>query len=185
MKMLRIIMMMLMIMVLPSGVFAAMPDISAGSTRLDLGTGCYVLEGNVRVVDRGRIMTANEATVQIGSQKVWANGSVTLEQDGITFSCDSLLVKGKENCADVYGNVNFNQEKVISITADAGHFQWDTKLADFYGNVTVKSEGKEDVYSHVQYNVQEQKIILTETGDVEVPEPDMSIKPEPAGIFPF
>lgn len=186
MKALRAICLLIMLMMAPAWAFAAMPDISAGSTRLDFGTGCYILEGNVRVADRGRIMTADEAKVQIGSQKVWANGNVTLVQDGITFSCDSLFVKGQEKSADVRGNVNFNQEKVISIKADAAHFQWDTKLADFYGNVLVKAEGqKEQSYSHVQYNVPEQRLILAETGDVAIPEIDMSMTPEAAGIIPF
>lgn len=175
-----------MLMVIPAWTFAAMPDISAGNTYLDFETGCYLLEGNVRVADRGRIITADEAKAQIGSQKVWANGNVTLVQDGITLSCDNVFVRGREKSVDVRGNVDFNQEEVINVKADAAHFQWDTKLVDFYGNVLVKEEGQvEQVYSHVQYNIPEQVILFTETGDVEIPEPDMSVTPEAAGMFPF
>ena len=188
MKALRMMLFLLLILVVPTGAFAAMPDISAGNTYFELGSGCYVLEGNVRVAARGRVMTAKEARVQITSQKVWAKGDVTLVQDGITFHCDSIFVQGKEKSVDILGNVNFVQEDVITITSDIAHFSWDTKLADFYGNVRVQENGKEEqVYDHIQYHVREQKLLATDTHLDSIPEPDMEVTPEEdgdAGMLP-
>ena len=173
--------------------FAAMPDISAGETHFDFSSGCYVLKNNVRVVARGRTMTANEAKVQIMSQKVWANGDVTLTQNGYSFKCDSIFVQGKLKTVDVLGNVDFSQDNIIAITSSVGQFSWGTKIADFYGKVNVKvSEGAQltfgeglvvdengidGEYDHVQYNVRESKILLLEKHVdsipiTEFPEPD-------------
>ncbi len=163
---------------------AAMPDISAGETRFDIASGCYVLKNNVRVVARGRTMTAQEAKVSITSQKVWAQGDVTLEQDGITFRCDSIYVQGLEKMVDVLGNVNFDATDLIKITSEIAKFSWSTKIADFYGKVKIDpiaadgltfAEGidpnfdRNRTYDHVQYNVVEKKILLLEDKPAEEP----------------
>ena len=173
--------------------FAAMPDISAGQTYFDFKSGCYVLKNNVRVVARGRTMTANEAKVQIASQKVWANGDVSLEQEGFSFKCDSIFVQGKLKTVDVLGSVYFVQDNVITITSSVGQFSWDNKVADFYGQVKVNVAKKakinfddnlnidenniNGVYDHVQYNIRESKIILLDKKydpipNITFPEPD-------------
>lgn len=164
---------------------AAMPDISAGETYFDFSKGCYVLRNNVKVVDRGRTMTADEAIVQIRSQKVWATGNVTLLQEGIKFSCDKIFVQGLEKSVEVIGNVDFNQDDEIKITSDVGTFSWDSKVADFYGhvkisavninsNLKIKKSKINGTYDHIQYNIPEKKIIAL----------DKRFKPMPNMKFP-
>lgn len=180
-----------MLIIAPIKTSASTPDISAGETHFDFSSGCYILKNNVKVIARGRIMTANEAKVQMMSQKVWANGDVTLKQDGYSFRCDSIYVQGKLKTVDVLGNVHFVQDDVISITSKVGQFSWNTKVADFYGNVKVSvadieklnlsgnvNAGEIDgIYDHVQYNVREKIILLLEKNSgsipiIKFPEPD-------------
>lgn len=191
----RTIIFVLLLLFIPIKVFASMPDISAGETHFDFSSGCYILKNNVQVIARGRTMTANEAKVQIMSQKVWANGDVTLKQEGYYFKCDSIYVQGKLKTVDVLGNVEFAQDDVISITSRVGQFSWGTKVANFYGDVKVNiadieklnfADGlnidKDNVagtYDHVQYNIREKIIILLEKNvdsipKMEFPEPDPS-----------
>ena len=183
------------LMIAPVKTFAAMPDITAGETHFDFSSGCYILKNNVQVIARGRTMTANEAKVQIMSQKVWANGDVTLKQEGYSFKCDSIYVQGKLKTVDVLGSVEFVQDDVISITSRVGQFSWGTKVANFYGDVKVSVvdieklniddnlklnlEEINGVYDHVQYNIREKTIILLEKNsdsipEVNFPEPDPS-----------
>lgn len=166
----------LMLIFISSTVYAEKPDISANSKSFDFSTGCYILKGNVRVVARGRTMTADEAKVQIPTQKVWANGNVTLSQSGYSFKCDSIYVQGKQKTVDVLGNAHFIQPQIINITSNVGQFSWDSKVATFHGivNLTVYDKSKltfaEDInpndvggyYSRVQYHVRENKIISLE-----------------------
>ena len=84
------------------------------------------------------------------------------------------------------GKVNFVKTKSVSITSDTASFNWSEKIVDFYGNVEVKAkkelnfeEGvklKKKKYSHVQYNVREDKILLleenSEVPEIVIPEPD-------------
>ena len=149
---------------MPRAAFAEMPDISAGQTYFDIRTGCYILKGNVRVAQGGRVITAREARAQLMTKEVWAEGDVTLVQDGMTLRCDSVYVRGAEDTAEVKGNVRFEQEKAISVTADNGTYQWDTKIADFYGNVTFRKEGGDENHcNHLQYQVVEEKILAVDS----------------------
>ena len=165
------------LLMLPTVSLAAMPDISAGETRFDISSGCYILKNNVRVVARGRTMTAHEAKVSLTSQKVWAQGAVTLEQDGIVFQCDSIYVQGLEKTVDVLGNVQFDATELLKITSEVAKFSWSTKIADFYGGVSLDIFNADNLkfadgvdrnfernrkYDHVQYNVVEKKIMLIE-----------------------
>lgn len=184
----------IMALVLPTMCSAAMPDITAGETKFV--NGYYILKNNVRVVARGRTMTAQEAKVSILSQKVWAQGDVTLEQDGITFRCDSIYVQGTEKTVDVLGNVNFDATDLIKITSEIAKFSWSTKIADFYGKVKLdvlaadgltfadeidRNADLSRTYDHVQYNVVEKKILLLEDKPVEDPKvnlPELRIEIE-------
>ncbi len=173
------------LLIITTKTFAAMPDISAGYKSFDFSKGCYILKYNVRVVARGRTMTANEAKVQVTSQKVWANGNVTLTQEGFTFKCDSIFAQGKLKMVDVLGNVDFFQNNTIHITSNVGQFSWGSKIADFYGEVTINVIDStkinfgdnlnvnfadiNGIYAHIQYNVRENKILLLEKTAVNIP----------------
>ena len=178
------------VLALPTKIFAAAPDISAGQTYFDIFKGYYVLKDNVRVVTNNHglnaTITADEARVSILNQKCWADGNVKFSHEDVTFSCNRAYLQWKTKTADVVGKVNFVKTKSVAITSDTASFNWSEKIVDFYGNVEVKAkkelnfeEGvklKKKKYSHVQYNVREDKILLleenSEVPEIVIPEPD-------------
>ena len=196
MRLIGLAAMFFLIALMPLSVSAEMPDISAGETHFDIANGCYILKNNVRVVARGRTMTAHEAKVSLTTRKVWARGDVTLIQDGIKFNCDSIYVQGTEKTVDVLGNVFFEQEQLLKITSDIAKFSWGTKVADFYGKVSINVEDAKKLkfgdgvdknsdltqpYDHIQYNVVEKKILLLEIKESEPPKvnlPELRIEIE-------
>lgn len=153
--------------------FAAMPEISAGEMYFDVFKGVYVLKGNVHVAADNHgfkaKITADAAQVSVVKQKCWAEGNVKLEQDGITFSCDRAYLQWQTRTAEVTGSVNFANKKSVAISSDTAVFNWQEKIVDFYGTVTVEAENKLKFadgvkldgkdYQHVKYNVVENTIL--------------------------
>ncbi len=192
MKLLKILpLIILLIVLVPSKSFADMPEIKAGETYFDIFKGYYVLKDNVHVVinNHGHKATINadEAKVNVLTQKCWAEGKVNLTHDKETFSCDRAYLQWKTKTAEVIGNVNFNSKKILSVTSDTAVFNWSEKIVDFYNNVQIKPEKdlqladglkvkKNKIYSHVRYNVIENKILMieehSETPTIEIPDPD-------------
>ena len=174
MKALKIfVMALLMIFVAQGKTFAEMPEISAGETYFDIMKGVYVLKDNVQVELNNHgfkaKITANEAKVSVVKQKCWAEGKVKLEQEDITFGCDSAYLQWETKTAEVTGKVKFENKKGVAINADTAIFNWQSKIVDFYGKVTLKADkklklekgieldGKE--YQHIKYNVVENRIL--------------------------
>ena len=192
MKFLKIFpLIMLLICLFPARSFADMPKIEAGQQYFDVLKGYFVLKDKVRVEINNHghraIITADEAKVNVPAKKCWAEGKVNLTHNNETFSCDSAYLQWETKTAEVVGNLKFNSKKVMSVTAEKAIFNWGDKIVDFYDNVKIKAEKNlkfEDgvkiknkkVYSHVRYNVIENKILLLEeksdTPDVEIPDPD-------------
>lgn len=191
MKFLKILPLMILILILsPARSFADMPDISAGETYFDVIKGYYVLKDNVHVVIKNHgvtaIITADEAKVNVISQKCWAEGKVNLKHDKETFSCDRVYLQWKTKTAEVIGNVKFNSKKVMSVNSETAIFNWSEKIVDFYGKVKLKTEKnlkledglkvEKKIYSHVKYNVIENKILQLEEDstapDIDIPNPD-------------
>ena len=191
MKFLKILPLIILMLILnPARSFADMPDISAGETYFDVIKGYYVLKDNVHVVIKNHgvtaTITANEAKVNVISQKCWAEGKVNLKHDKETFSCDRAYLQWKTKTAEVIGNVKFNSKKVMSVTSETAIFNWSEKIVDFYGNIKVKAEKnlklddglkvEKKIYSHVKYNVIENKILQLEEDasapNIEIPNPD-------------
>lgn len=181
---------MLLICLFPARSYAEMPDIKAGESYLDVFKGYYVLKDDVyvKINNHGHsaIITADSAKVSVVSQKCWAEGTVRVIHDNETFSCDRAYLQWKTKTAEVIGNVKFNSKKVLNVTADKAIFNWSEKIVDFYDNVQIKTEKnlqlekglkiKKKIYSHVRYNVIENKILMLEeksdTPDIEIPDPD-------------
>lgn len=196
MRLLKILpLIMLLIVLFPARSFADMPEIRAGEKYLDVFKGYYVLKDDVyvKINNHGRtaVITADSAKVNVISQKCWAEGNVNLthknEDLNCTFSCDNAYLQWKTKTAEVVGNVKFSSKKVMSVTAEKAIFNWGDKIVDFYDNVQLKTEKnlqlekglkvkKKKIYSHVRYNVIENKILLLEeksdTPDIEIPDPD-------------
>lgn len=190
MRLIKILPLIFLLMLIPARSFADMPQIEAGNMYFDVFKGYYVLENNVHVVMNNHgvtaTITANNAKVNVVSQKCWANGKVTFTYDKEFFSCDSAFLQWKTKTADIVGAVNFKSDKKLAVTADKAVFNWSDKIVDFYGDVKVTAEKKlkfasglkleQTNYDHVKYNVEENIILqLDKTFDVpaiDIPNPD-------------
>lgn len=151
----RIILVSLLILFLltATAMAAPKPVIKADSTSFDISTGQYLLKGNVTVQVGSRLITAGEAKVSIWSMEVWGSGGITLTQDDIYFSGDSVYVNGSQNNARVNGNVTFKRGD-LTIAADEAQYNWRTKQGVFSGNVTVTQGDKTWTADSVTYNIE-------------------------------
>lgn len=191
MKLLKILPILFALLIIPCQSFADMPEITAGQTYFDVMKGYYVLKDNVRVVMNNHglkaTVTANEARVNVVSQKCWALGSVTFSHVDYDLKCDNAYLQWQTKTADLVGGIDFKGKKSVAVTSDTATFNWEEKIADFYGDVKVTAEKDlqfaegltiEDnaTYAHVRYNVTENKILqLDKTFDIptiEIPDPD-------------
>ena len=129
-----------MLFSLTAAASAAMPDISADKTKFDPLTMTYELTGNVRVATSDRVITADHAKGTMTTMEVWADGRITLMQDDIVF-------KG-----DITGGTTYERSNLV-IKSDNASFNWDTKLADFSGNVKRTMDGETEKFNHLTYNV--------------------------------
>ena len=182
--------MLLLLLFMTAKSFAAMPDISAGSTKFDPFNMCYIFQDSVKVVHQGRSITANRAVVKMTAQKVWASGEVTLIQEGLKFKCDKIFVRGLDSEVEVIGNLDFVQDGALKITADLGTFSWSSKEADFYGHVkinmdksskvvfddslNIKKKKVNGVYDHIKYDVVNKKIIALDKKFASIPKAKFS-----------
>ena len=117
MKRLTVILTLFMVIMLTGTALAAKPVIKADRTYFDIATESYVLSGNVYVEVGNRIIKANQARVSIASLEVWASGGVSLTQDDIYFTGDSVYVVGLQKRTQISGGVNFTR-KGLSLSAD-------------------------------------------------------------------
>ena len=127
----------LLLVLLPTAsALAAKPVIRSDQQYLDPTTGLYVLKGNVYIETGSRIITAGEAQVDMAGMEVYGTGGITLKQDDINFSGDSVYVYGSKRQADISGKVRFERSG-LAINADQASFNWKTKQAVFSGNVAI------------------------------------------------
>jgi lipopolysaccharide export system protein LptA len=134
------------------------PIIRADKTTFDPFTGIYVLTGNCYLEVRNRIITAGEARVSITTLEVWGSGGVTVTQDDISFSGDSVYVYGSEDRAKIDGGVNFSRTN-FSVVADRAEYNWKTKIGVFTGNVQVTQNDSSWSTDSLVYNVETNTII--------------------------
>lgn len=153
MKYNRIFFSALLVLLLITGTaFAAKPVVTADHTYFDVNTGLYVLKGNVYIEVRNRVITAGQAKVNLATLEVWGAGGITVNQDDIYFTGDSVYVYGTKNRAKIDGGVTFSRTG-LAITADKVDFSWDTRVASFNGNVHVSQGANEWTADSVSYNV--------------------------------
>jgi lipopolysaccharide export system protein LptA len=134
------------------------PVVTSEKQRFDPSQGLYFLDGKVYVAVSNRIITADQAAVDIAGMKVWAKGHVTLKQGDITFTGDSLYVNGRKNTAEISGHLYFVREG-LAITAELAEFNWKTKIATMTGNVAVKQNGRETYHECLRYHVAENRFL--------------------------
>ena len=181
----------ILLMIIPAKSFADMPEITAGQTYFDIMKGHYVLKDNVRVVMNNHgltaTVTANEARVNVVSQKCWALGAVTFDHKDYNLKCENAYLQWETKTADLVGGIDFKGRDSVAVTSDTATFNWETKEADFYGDVKINAEKdlefaeglklkKNQRYAHVRYNVTENKILQLDekfdTPQIEIPDPD-------------
>lgn len=137
---------------------AARPIIKADQQYFDINTGLYMLKGNVYIQVNNRIITAGQAKVNISSLEVWGSDGITVSQDDIYFTGDSVYVYGLQDRATIAGNINFSRSN-IKITADQVNYCWQDKIAVFSGNVQVVQNGNTSTADTVKYNVETNTIM--------------------------
>jgi lipopolysaccharide export system protein LptA len=142
----------LIIVLLTATALAAKPVITADQQYLDVNTGLYVLNGNVYIEVKNRIITAGQAKVNMTSLEVWGTGGITVTQDDISFTGDSVYVYGAQDKAKIDGNVTFARTG-LKILADKVDFNWRSKVASFSGNVQITQDGNCWTADSISYNV--------------------------------
>lgn len=131
---------------------AAKPIITADKQYFDINTGLYVLNGNVYIEVKNRIITANQAKVNVGSLEVWGSGGITVRQEDLFFTADSVYVYGAQDRAIVEGNVDFSRTN-LRVTANHVDYNWRDKIATFSGNVQINQNGNSRSTDNIQYNI--------------------------------
>lgn len=130
---------------------AAQPIIQADEQYLDISSGLYVLNGHVTVQAAGRTITAGTAKVDLTGMQVWGFNGITLRQDGVYFTGDSVYVSGTDHYARITGGVQLERNN-LAITADTVEYNWKDKAALFSGHVRVQQNGRETTADCVRYN---------------------------------
>ena len=137
---------------------AARPIIRADHRHFDIHTGLYMLNGNVYLEVKNRIITAGEAKVNMASLEVWGSGGITVTQDDINFTGDSIYVHGSSDQATIEGNINFSRTN-IKITADRVEYNWRDKNAVFSGNVQITQDDNSFSADSIKYNIETNTIL--------------------------
>lgn len=141
--------------------FAERPEISADRQSFDVATMRYLLDGHVTVRFSARTITADHAQVNLITMEVWAQDHIRLVEGDILFIGKTLYVKGSERTAYLTDGADFTRS-ALAIRSDEATFNWDTKIADFTGNVRLTREDTEEKCAHVRYNVVTGEVLPTE-----------------------
>ncbi len=145
-------------------------------------TGTYKLSGNVCVKTSRFTVNADKAQVSLASFEVWAQGNINCHYNAegdlpaIDFSGQDLYGAWNSRTITVKGGTSFKCGN-LTIKAAQTSFNWETKIADFSGGVTVEQAGVKKHYPEIKYNIVEKKFI-TAQGDVVTP--TAAPKPEKA-----
>ncbi|MDF2876645.1 MAG: lptD 1 [Sporomusa sp.] len=131
---------------------AAKPIITADRTYFDINSGLYILNGNVYIEVRDRVITAGQARVNPTTLEVWGTGGITVNQRDIAFTGDSVYVYGSKAQAKIDGGVNLSRPG-LSISADNADFNWRTRVAVFNGNVRISQGSNNWTADCISYNV--------------------------------
>lgn len=148
----------LVILLFTATAMAAKPIIRADQQYLDINTGLYVLDGNVYIEVKNRIITAGQAKVSLGSLEVWGTGGITVAQDDIYFTGDSVYVYGANDRAAIEGGVKLSRTN-ITVTADRVDYNWRDKTAVFSGNANVIQNDKVFTADSIKYNIETNTIL--------------------------
>ncbi|MDQ0203530.1 LptA/OstA family protein [Pectinatus haikarae] len=165
MRILKISLVMIAVMFISTYTAFASPKVTADKTTFDILSGTYKLDGNVHVETGKFTVTADHAQVNLTSFEVWAQSNINClygtNEEGtapINFSGNDLYGSWAEKTITVKDGTQFKSGG-LSIKADKTVFNWETKIADFSGNVEVVQDGKTKKYDQIKYNVAENKFL--------------------------
>lgn len=136
---------------------AAKLSFKADRQYFDFSTGLHVLSGNVQIEIGTRTITAGEARVNLATMEVWASGGITVTQNDLYFTGDTVYVYAKDS-AEISGGVVLTRDD-LKISADSVDYNWRTKTAVFKGNVQVSQNGTVWSAATVTYNVKTNSIL--------------------------
>ncbi len=154
----KILLTLILIIVLFASTAIAKPVVTADRTYFDVESGLYVLNGNVYIEANNRIITAGQAKVNMASLEVWGSGGVTVTQEDIKFTGDSVYVYGSQERAVIDGGVGFSRTG-LRITANKVEYNWNNKSAIFNGNVQVTQNNNTWAADSLSYNVAANSIL--------------------------
>ena len=137
---------------------AAKPIIKADQQYLDINTGLYMLNGNVYIEAKNRIITAGQAKVSLSSLEVWGSDGITVTQGDIYFTGDSVYVHGNSDSATINGNTIFTRGST-KITADRVDYNWRDKNAVFSGNVRSLQNDNYVTTDSIRYNIETNTVL--------------------------
>lgn len=149
----KIVFAMMVFLLLFAATAFAKPIVTADEQYFDIDTGLYILNGNVRIEMKNRIITAGKAKVNMASLEVWGTGGVTVTQDDIYFSGDNVYVYGMQEHASISGKVLLSRTN-LKISANEVDYNWKDKIATFKGNVTITQNGVTSTTDTIKYNVE-------------------------------
>lgn len=136
-----------------------------------------VFDGNVRIVQGNRILTADHAEVdrttamqfllkgilpntsdEIADLEVRLTGSIDVSFDDITIKGDTAHVVAKASTAVVEGNMSFSRDGIF-VTAEHATYNWDSGLTEFAGNVRLEQDGKSIEADRLFYDANKNEIL--------------------------
>ncbi len=178
MKKLRFSFLLLLALLSLAAAASAAPKFTYDSMRLDFSAGRCIFDGNVRIADNGRTVSADHAEVDLKTAlkflkngvfdtstnqevtdfEVWCEGSIVVEQQGLKLTSDKAHVIGESHDVAVEGNVLLERPG-LSIRASSGIFNWDTQIAQFDDNVKIKKNGTEIRADHTFYDVGKDELL--------------------------
>lgn len=137
---------------------AAMPVIKADKQYYDIAQGVHVLKGNVYIAHKNRIVTVG--TAKTNMTEVWGAGGVryTEADNDITLTGSTIYANFSKKRAMLAGEVNFHQG-LVRISANRVDFNWESKIAEFQGNVHCSANGTDWTLNEARYNVITQQFI--------------------------
>ena len=145
--------------------------------RTDIMGDPVVFEGNVRIEQDNRTLTADHAEVdrstamqfllkgilpstndEVADLEVRLSGNIAVIADGVTIQGDTAHVVAKVHTAVVEGNMSFSREG-ITVTADHATYNWDSGLAEFEGNVRLQQGDKSVQADRLFYDAKKNEIL--------------------------
>jgi lipopolysaccharide assembly outer membrane protein LptD (OstA) len=146
----------MIILLYPSLAGANPLDVKADSTYYDVNTGLYMLDGNVTVRVKDAVIQAPMARVSLATLEVYAEGGISVVQGDTHFYGDSVLLKGKEHCAAIQGNITM-QDNGLTFTCSNADFDWQTKDV-ILKNVTITDSSGQKYAEQAVYNIRRKSI---------------------------